>query len=338
MNTKSKVTYLIGAGASAQALPTIKKTIFRDSLADSFKALATKLSAKYILSEEKPINGLLSIFISNLNWLSENTKKFGTPDTFAKFLFLQGSINDLNRLKDTLSAYFVIEQFKDNKFDQRTLIFLTSILDQLLRLPENIKILTWNYDFQLQIAAEVFRKESITLNRSQFAHTPSLINYFPSFDDRSMKNEYDLIHLNGIAGSFAYENWRLNYMIDNEKIKKDYEQILAAMNTDKKNKINLLTFAWEKHYLQQDALNHAKNAVKNTDVLVVIGYSFPFFNREVDNEIINEIKSSGKLKIIYFQDISLTGDFMYNQFEIDKEKVVIKHISEVEQYYIPLEL
>ncbi len=61
----------------------------------------------------------------------------------------------------------------------------------------------------------------------------------------------------------------------------------------------LLTFAWEKDPVKEGHLNHgieiAKKFAEQTEVLVIIGYSFPFFNREIDNQIFEAIKKGGKL-------------------------------------------
>jgi len=70
--------------------------------------------------------------------------------------------------------------------------------------------------------------------------------------------------------------------------------------------------------------------------LVIIGYSFPFFNREIDREIMGEINFE-KLKKIYFQDPFRDGEFLRGQFNIP-DNVEIKNIKEPDQFHIPFEM
>jgi len=43
--------------------------------------------------------------------------------------------------------------------------------------------------------------------------------------------------------------------------------------------------------------------MENTDILIIIGYSFPFFNRVADRYILQPyLEAKGKIRIIYFQD------------------------------------
>ncbi|PSR03910.1 MAG: hypothetical protein BRD50_04955 [Bacteroidetes bacterium SW_11_45_7] len=66
--------------------------------------------------------------------------------------------------------------------------------------------------------------------------------------------------------------------------------------------------------------------VRNNEILILIGYSFPFFNRKVDREIFNELKSSGVFKKIYFQDLNNSGEFLRSQFDLSKD-IKIEHIN-----------
>ena len=123
---KLNVTYYLGAGASAKGLPIITNSKKGEGMGDKFR-----LIAKQILNLNKMYDPGLKEYVErlivNLNWLADKTEEFTTPDTFAKFLKLTDS-DALIRLKNAMSAYFCIEQLYNNKFDNRALIFLTSIL------------------------------------------------------------------------------------------------------------------------------------------------------------------------------------------------------------------
>jgi len=75
---------------------------------------------------------------------------------------------------------------------------------------------------------------------------------------------------------------------------------LLIVHSRKSGIFSKLSFAWEDYERpEQNIINKVTTSTKDTEVLVVIGYSFPFFNREVDRKIIGEMKN---LKKVYFQD------------------------------------
>ncbi|MCH5332058.1 MAG: hypothetical protein J1E33_06615, partial [Alistipes sp.] len=59
-----------------------------------------------------------------------------------------------------------------------------------------------------------------------------------------------------------------------------------------------LSFAWEN--AKDDVfMDSVCRTIINAEILVVIGYSFPFFNREIDRRIVSAMP---KLKTVYIQD------------------------------------
>lgn len=339
-----KVTYLLGAGASANALPTVKETDSNPGFAKALLEFAKRIG------EDEEIDPSHNTFVielcGSLEWIAENTKKFGTPDTFAKFLYLKDRPN-LDRLQKALSFYFVVEQLFEKKRESRVLPFLTSILEQESIFPKNIKILNWNYDFQIQLAAEEFIREVYGVSTNgTYIHSPALVNYYPQVghgliqnDDTSSK-EFDMIHLNGLAGAF---NVNGNSQFLNHFVFPKPENInkLIQTLTDAQTSTNLLTYAWETNtnpaFHIYKRIFHAKSIASETDILVIIGYSFPFFNRNVDKAIFEAVKGGAKLKKIYYQDPYRSGEFLKKQFDLD-DSIEILHIKEVESYFIPNEL
>jgi hypothetical protein len=80
----------------------------------------------------------------------------------------------------------------------------------------------------------------------------------------------------------------------------------------------------------------AKEIIIGSDILVIIGYSFPFFNREIDKEIFNVLCQTG-LKKIYYQDKFKSGDFLRSQFDLERS-IELLTIDKTDQLYIPIEL
>ena len=74
---------------------------------------------------------------------------------------------------------------------------------------------------------------------------------------------------------------------------------------------------------------------EQTEVLIIIGYSFPTFNDEVDKKLMNALKQSKKLRMIYYQDPKASEELLYTRFGIVKEK--IKIVKDVTQFILPLD-
>jgi len=81
----------------------------------------------------------------------------------------------------------------------------------------------------------------------------------------------------------------------------------------------------------------AKEIATKSDILVVIGYSVPFFNRAVDRLIFETYINNDREKPrIYFQNPNIDGSFLTAQFKIDEK--FITHIQDHNQFFIPHEL
>ena len=88
-----------------------------------------------------------------------------------------------------------------------------------------------------------------------------------------------------------------------------YEEINNTENSSPTNEEATLFFnyAWESkvnnHEFQsplvQTAILNAEKIAEMTDILVVIGYTFPLFNRTIDNALISKMKHLTK---VYIQD------------------------------------
>lgn len=345
-----KILYLLGAGASAQALPMVK-----DSPDGKVKGIAKAMieMAEFIKEQdfddkEKPF---VNEFIIHLHELAKESESFTTIDTYAKHLYLTNKF-ELEKLKISLSLFFCIEQIYFKKLDKRYLIFLITILERLI-FPENVKILTWNYDFQMELTGYRYWPEEInhdtvtgvTVSRgSLFSYFPPAGNVFSAFADNAEKDAFQILHLNGIAGIYNFIN---SYHNGNIFIKTDAEakdclqQIVKHFLHKGKEKTHLLQFAWEKG--NTNASEHlrkkmffAESMAIDTTILVVIGYSFPYFNRNTDKQIFEKLKKTGKLKKIYFQDPYLDGSFLKSQFNLDG--IEIEHVKRIDSFFVPMEL
>lgn len=338
-----KITYLIGAGASAKALPIVKGTQETMGMFDALQVYADKL--------EKNIGALVpqrreyaTAMANDLRWLADQTKKFGTPDTYAKYLYLKEP-KKLDKLKRALAFFFMGRQLIDNCLDDRILIFLTSILQHQNIFPSNIKILNWNYDIQFQLACEIFSIEEFQVG-GVLVHKTGLLEYYPSMG-QEMNVNYDqrdnrgisMVHLNGIAGFNFNQGLILNDFLINKPV--NLNDMIERFEKTAKHE-ELITFAWEDNkFLANRALRKrmeiASSIIDGTDILVIIGYSFPFFNRAIDKQIFDAIKLKNKLQKIVYQDPVRTGEFLKKQFGL-ANNLVVEHYPFTDNYFIPHEL
>ena len=196
-----KFTYLIGAGASANVLPVVNQ--FAKRIKTFRREFHTELKNLKILMHWDP-------YLDELQALISESEKFGTIDTLAKYYYLKDK-SKLFKLKKILSTYFVLEQSILKKQDNRYLIFLTTIMNGI-KLPKKIKLLTWNYDFQFELAATNFVSDNGASNLGgNTVRSGTLINYVPDsgiFNRIEHANNIDLLHLNGTAGFYLEKDKR----------------------------------------------------------------------------------------------------------------------------------
>lgn len=104
---------------------------------------------------------------------------------------------------------------------------------------------------------------------------------------------------------------------------------------------SLLNFAWENkdkfQYLNSSKYPSART-LSDTEYLIVIGYSFPFFNRHFDRTF---LKKMTKLKKIYVQSEPNHVDSLISKiqsFDVFPESVKYIPVKDTTQFYLPPEL
>lgn len=308
------VTYLFGAGASAglkdnRILPVINELPAR------LEKMAELLgSDEYQLDDQNPFRNLAQFgvkktkrdienqFRNDLQWLANESRKTASVDTLARKYDLKGESDLLEKLKIVLSAFFSLEQAKI-RYDKRYEIFFTSIIKTRLILPSHIRVLSWNYDIQFEMALS-----ELSYNKS-VGEIENILRINEKFhsDNLDLGNNFSLTKINGTAK--LYNNTMPRRFVDKYDQPFSLETIESVINLyglsietlEHRSFRSNLSFAWETdqtdlHHL--DIVDKAIQCTSGTTILVVIGYSFPFFNREIDRKIIN---SMPHLRKVYFQ-------------------------------------
>jgi hypothetical protein len=301
------VTYLLGAGASAQCLPVVNK--MAEDIMDTYKFFHSIFYANNSFPEgsDKVIrNNNLAKIKKDLEWLGKVCENHYSVDTYAKKLYLKGEEEEYSKLKNVLSLYFTIKQklyLPDKRYDN----FWASILDEKDRFPKNMRIISWNYDSQLELSYRNFVSSNISLEEAYGRVKMS------SFHDERLipSDDFAIFKLNGSIKKVKKSQGRnfSKYLVDNfnlEENKGFFERLMDSylslqpdeMKTGDEMVNNEISFAWEHNYTFGYYQNMNKSVI-DTTVLVVIGYSFPFFNRKLDKRIINDYMPM--LQKVYFQ-------------------------------------
>ena len=347
------VTYLLGAGASANAMPLVGNDFKK-----RFAFFGNELLREN--SSDVSFNNLIQFYTKQIN-------THASPDTYAKKLHLQNNIPDYNQFKNLLSCYIIWEQIEkgylqskynseylilDNEdkifyenlfttFDFRYDVLCAALLEKPVTLPENFSIISWNYDWQLERTLHQYDIDGATKNRMPFNQTQNGL-----FDSNKITK------INGSAW-FEYEaedngNKKTVYpfndlfLDDPANLKLFYDIII-----DKESKYkNYLKFAWESD-IETGEVKKNFEVLKKTKSLVVIGYSFPYYNRKIDAALIRCLRLEPlKIYLQYLNedDCKLTERkirlLMSNAFGNESDKIPCKfiHIFKDDQFYIPDEL
>lgn len=333
----SKIVYLFGAGASAQALPVVNKMpaslnqLINDLLKPEFRRLNFEKFGSIKGLEGISPSDLYNEIISDFRWLLDNMQNHASVDTFAKKLYIKDNFDDLRRLKISLTAFFVIKQLI-NKPDIRYDTFFASIHDTASKFPDHLRILSWNYDQQFEL--------------SYFDYIPTdginSIQKILNINQRMGNNPYNqgfgIYKLNGGTNIYWDSGRKQRHFVDyqdNDFNVQSFSKILynyGVVKNDTRANTNL-SFAWESEG-KDDMIEAVINETEDADVLVVIGYSFPFFNREIDRKILRNMKS---LETVYFQDLS--PNVLKQRFKaIRQDTLNLIEYDDIGQFLLPNEM
>lgn len=364
----AKITYLLGAGASYYACPILEKQAeMMIAVADEEIKNATSKSDgwggttskvyEYLNYENEGVLDENKIQILwYIGYFGKKAIEYNTIDTYARKLYLNGELEELNLLKMSVSVFFDLwESFysKDffandnlnyNKVDNRYKSLFSVLLEKTedkIRLNQDFKFISWNYDLQLEEAFKLF------LGSNYLQDYNSLDKLLKFKTEQKAENINDIFHLNGHRGFFKdknpkdneYEEFIINTSDDKKKYWSNINWLYESIIKGNAKFNSYIKYAWE-HDLEDDFFKKISDVMYQTDVLIIIGYSFPAFNRNIDQFLFNRMHSN-KIKKFFYQDPNATKQMIANLFEkpsnyIDKIEI-ISDLKELKQFYLPNE-
>ena len=227
-----------------------------------------------------------------------------------------------------MCTFFIIEQ-TIHPSDKRYDAFFANVLNEYGDMPDNIYIMTWNYDCQLNLVMREYA------NYLLYVYEPS--------DAMSHLDKAKVFKINGSAsyhnaGILVPQNLTVKEKISLiQRIFRQY--VIVAKHAFQSDGSLYLHFAWEKNVFENEK-SHLFSHIQYAEALVVIGYTFPFFNRNIDRQIFSNMPN---LKNIYIQDPNAESIKEFTGSVLTEEQrntllPVIKTIKNVSNFFLPPEL
>jgi len=338
-----KVVYLLGAGVSYDSIPVVERFVEEiEGILIILRGMV--ITNKMVFASNGKI--LLDTAIEDLLFLQAGCIDHRSVDTFAKKLFLTSHIleNRYNyaRLKNSVVLFFELYRFFHKKVDKRYDGFIATLLNNTpTRFPSDVNILSWNYDYEFERAYHKYCPE-----KQHLEEVYNDINFVHKNHKKTVSNKglFSVLKINGTAGFFdsnhklilglgypdlmgsSAENWHAEVFPILEK----YLEYCLPEN----GYSSAISFSWESDNGEQKILKRIENCIFNAEKLVIIGYSFPYFNRQIDRFIVNTIKHD-KIKV-YIQD-PLSDELVEVLQELKQWPLnAIKPIRNCKQYYMDI--
>lgn len=215
-------------------------------------------------------------------------------------------------------SYFFFEQCvgfegKSTKYqlliDKRYDNLIASIADKDfngIKLRDDIKIITWNYDLQVEHTIQNYTNEKINVIKNKYQIHPNHNSFNESAKKIIDPNKFSAFKLNGNAfldrkferegktgitphdinigeGRIEKQTLISNYLIE-------FKGLFPEGKLKSVDLFKYFNFAWEMNEKYVGFGNMIKSileVIKNTERLIIVGYSFPFFNAEIDRKILS---------------------------------------------------
>ena len=195
----ANVTYLIGAGASAgkrdrggtilEGLPCVNE------ISKSLRSIVKLIDQTPIpveiewkesaigLNNKEDWESAREKLLKSFKYLYFQCEQHATIDTYAKKLVLKKRKEELKYIEKLLTLFFIYIQMQ-NQIDSRYDTFLANILEPNLHFPSHIRVLSWNYDSQFELAYSGYDE----INDLIIGHKNSICD-----------KDYEIIKINGTA-------------------------------------------------------------------------------------------------------------------------------------------
>lgn len=347
-DNKVNLVYYLGAGASANALPVAK------DIPDRMNRLADLISNReyvqgkvrgYNTEEERLTDSgdyvpkldspkFVCKIYKDMKWLAKSVSR-RSVDMLARRHYLQKQAKDLRRLKKALSVFILLEQAQSSA-DYRYGDFFSYLLDhdreEEIAMPTDVRVISWNYDQQFERAFAEF------LHDSEKRAAGRKLQVIPGTSEPIYDDIFSICKLNGSAGvridvdgktmenpdAYVYDDDQIQALSSATRFYQQIQQIAHERYEPE------LRFAWESASRRDNVLERIEKFAP-VDTVVVIGYSFPLFNRDLDREILDMLKPK-RVYVQVAEDYPAVTDRLLG-LGIDRARIDVVH--DQDQFHIP---
>ena len=361
-----KVVYLFGAGASFNAIPVVSGMGMR--LRTFLKYFMYNKGPQALRAWHEPA-------VLDLKWydLVDEVNESYSIDTLARRAWLSDDMIKLSDIKQLIGAYILWEQLvkpdKNNKadyvkkitstttqyreatnrfsyswdgsivdvdrlmdsevklknYDYRYESLISVIAEGRYKLSDRFGFISWNYDNQVEIAVDkVFGLRNMWKPNDDGSE--EIVNR--KMDDMLRGRFYKL---NGSASlsNFDFEP-PSRFYTECRQVELGRIRGLLSSSQQFSNRIH---FAWENK--PEFDPNRVFHLLEEAKYIVIIGYSFPEFNREMDKKLIDKAALGHNKKFI-IQDTIENIDRIESRLKSIKSGISVTKVTDLNQFYIPL--
>lgn len=329
------ITYLLGAGASFGSIPIQlelgKKMIemamiyFKNEISSPFRFEKLELEKSLVGNEQAQKQGAQLAWY--IGYFGEKAIEFRTIDAYARMLTLNRSYPELMKLKLSVSSFFTVwhlcaefdgiknKSDEDNKtefysdIDKRYIELLAYTLqekDHNIEIPKRVNFISYNYDLQIERAFRKFCQGDLDWNE-----THSRIPFNPHLGNPA---ELQIVHLNGFHGfrTMSGERDQVSeldrpYFGNSDDKSSLFKQIdnlgylVESVNNNRVSYDQTIRYPWENQQAVpgdyvDEVLKRAMTIMRETNVLVIVGYSFPPFNKSIDRKLMSALAGERNLR------------------------------------------
>ncbi|MBS3922740.1 MAG: hypothetical protein KGZ37_06300 [Nitrosarchaeum sp.] len=345
-NKKEELTYILGAGASFESIPVVRTFLSRfQEFCKFLKNIAENNNYGFNLEERERLKHAWSVVLN----FSETLKTYQSFDTYFKKLFHIEDLDSIKLTKKIIHLFFLWEHtnsadkkpedeskfWKQSLVDRRYDAFVAGLLKPFKGKTEmfsKTNFITWNYDINLLVSI-----------KNYFDPKTNFKNYFEKIKLKieneniwEINNQVTIINMNGFFYSQLFDEFNefprnISHQLMLKKIVPNYFQNnFQDLDSDK------ISFAWESD--DDKTAQAAAAKISSSKNIIVIGYTFPLYNRLLDYKYFNnEIISQRKL---YLQDPNVDNIAidLKDNFKINLDSNLVTRIYNCDSFFVPSDI
>ena len=343
MNNNKSITYILGAGASFQSIPIVSTfpgrfKQFMDTLTDFSSQNTIENSYRNNLQDAVEVSKeLLKEFQDHQSF-----------DTFFKKLYHVEDLKKIKIFKKILNLYFIWEHTnpgynvsdldsniftKQANIDKRYDALIAGLLrpikgDKKLFCKTNF--ITWNYDLNLLSSIKNYFFPELPFSE--------MINMIGKNETVwKINDQLSILNMNGFFYSSEFNDLKKlpqsnsPFLFDKKLTSNYLEDTFDDLDAES------IRFAWELENIEE-VTNAAKKMITHSKNIVVIGYTFPLYNRLVDFKYLaHENLYNKKLFIQDPNALELKEDFIeYFNIEVIRDSIITK--TSCNNFFVPQDI